>query len=562
MESKAGQIKRVNGRQESEYYRAKDYLSKGLDILRDGLQPFVEGVLTDRDGQDWHQHPRIQRMISISAQEYEKTGPPLDVAAILRIIGSEAYWHRTFRLRLPGISLWMIDSLKELRNRIAHNDGKDLLFKDRQLVLQMLVSMQMLLKAAEASNSMLLDDLISQVSPSIKHRLKKLVRGQSHWSIPIGSGAVAATALIGAVALYASSPRLGREIITIGTADPQIENYQQLRGELEKRLKRNSFFDFITGKGVEVRLEHAKSYPEAIARLKNFEWQVLFGYSPVVSMTAAEEGYKGIGLMFSSEPNYRTVFFSKKGSQLKSIDSINERTRIALGDPFSASKYYVPISMLKGKKLEIIENNSTKDIVSLVRNDKADIGVMAGNLEDFPTRHKDLKIISSSPLLPQSIVAVSPFVSESDRLTIQKVLFSIPKSKRGLGREDYGPGKQPDYSALRRIVELAKTLSACVQTESGKAVLGCPKASQVTSYLGWIDDITPIKDYAVLRIGTTDGREILARASRDLLRLISAYDTLEKLRSRHVRITVANPAGSTERIEYELTSPNQIEIVR
>jgi hypothetical protein len=218
--------------------------------------------------------------------------------------------------------------------------------------------------------------------------------------------------------------------------------------------------------------------------------------------------------------------------------------------------------MLRGKRLVIIENNSTKEIVSLVRSDKADIGVMAGNLEHFRARHKDLKIISSSPLLPQSIVAVSPFVNESDSLTIKKVLMSIPKSKRGLGREDYGPGKQPDYSSLRRTVELAKTLSACVQTESGKSVLGCPKESQATTYLGWIDDIIPLKDYAVLRIGTTDGQEILARASRDLLQLISAHDTLDELRRRHVRITVANPAGSTERNKYELTSPNQIEIVR
>jgi hypothetical protein len=111
-----GKLKRVDRKQEAEYYRAKDYLSKGLDILRDGLEPFVKGVLTERDGKDWHQQPRIQRMLSISAQEYAETGPPLDVAILLRIIGSEAYWQRTFRVRLPGISLWMIDGLKELRN--------------------------------------------------------------------------------------------------------------------------------------------------------------------------------------------------------------------------------------------------------------------------------------------------------------------------------------------------------------------------------------------------------------------------------------------------------------
>jgi hypothetical protein len=44
---------------------------------------------------------------------------------LLKLIGSDCYWYRTFRPHLPGVSRWQIDSLRELRNQVAHNDGED-----------------------------------------------------------------------------------------------------------------------------------------------------------------------------------------------------------------------------------------------------------------------------------------------------------------------------------------------------------------------------------------------------------------------------------------------------
>ena len=82
-------------------------LVKALDCLREGLAPFVVRVLTEKDGVRWHQQPRIQRMVSVPAEEYDVTGPSLDIALLLKIITAEAYWHKTFRPKLPGVSLWV-----------------------------------------------------------------------------------------------------------------------------------------------------------------------------------------------------------------------------------------------------------------------------------------------------------------------------------------------------------------------------------------------------------------------------------------------------------------------
>jgi len=500
-------------------------------------------------------------MTSISAKEYVKTGPSLDIALLLRIISSEAYWHSTFRLQLPGISPWMIDSLKDLRNRIAHNDGTDLLFNDEQLVVQLLGNMGLILRAANSKNSEEVDALIAMVSPSPRHKLIRLIRGQSRWSIPMGAIAFISLSFAGVLVLYKYSPKVEDQAITIGTADPEIGNYQILKDEMERRIRRKNLKDFIFGKGVEVKVEHARSYPEAIAKIKRLEWQLVFGYSPVVSMTAVETGYKGIGVMFTSKPVYRTIIFSKKTSNYTDLSGVNKSTRIALGDPFSASKYYVPISMLKGKTTTIIENNGTRDIISLVREGKADIGAIAGTPEDFRSRHRDLKIVATSTPLPQSIVAVAPYLNENDRQTIEHVLMSIPASSRKLGAADYGAGKQPDYSGLRRIVEFAKSLSACIQTTSQGSILSCAKDTEIRTYHGWIEDVTPVRNYAILLISAIEGKTIKAEVPKDILKQIAAYRTLNELESKYIRITLKSRLGSTVPISQKISSPNQIEIL-
>ena len=124
---------------------------QALDALRDGLRPFVVQVLEEKEGPHWFNHPRVQRMLPAPPdQEGEAHGgteaPALDLALLLKLIGSDCYWYRTFRPRLPGISRWQIDSLRELRNRVAHNDGSDPLFIRAALLLPYLNTMEQVLR--------------------------------------------------------------------------------------------------------------------------------------------------------------------------------------------------------------------------------------------------------------------------------------------------------------------------------------------------------------------------------------------------------------------------------
>jgi hypothetical protein len=90
----------------------------------------------------------------------------------------------------------------------------------------------------------------------------------------------------------------------------------------------------LRGDKIDVRIEGARSYPEAVAQLKARSWDVLLGFSPVVSMEALDAGYRPIGRMFPQEPEYRSILFTRKGSRLREITDIKPETRITLGDFF------------------------------------------------------------------------------------------------------------------------------------------------------------------------------------------------------------------------------------
>ena len=126
-------------------------LNKALDGLRDGLRSFVVAVLEEKEGCPWYGNPRVQRMLPVhpvtdGGEAYVSPPPVLDLALLLKLIGSDCYWYRTFSPRLPGISRWQIDSLRELRNRVAHNDGNDPLFTKDSLLVSYLDTMELLLQ--------------------------------------------------------------------------------------------------------------------------------------------------------------------------------------------------------------------------------------------------------------------------------------------------------------------------------------------------------------------------------------------------------------------------------
>lgn len=538
-------------------------LIQALDALRDGLRPFVVQVLEEKEGPHWFNHSRVQRMLPAPPdQEGNAQGatevPALDLALLLKLIGSDCYWYRTFRPRLPGISRWQVDSLRELRNRLAHNDGSDPLFIKAALLLPYLNTMEQVLQVVGSDQL----DAIARLRAGLERRRDQFMRaialGRSRWSFPFW---LAITTLLGGCLWlfdYLGSPHVDQRTIVIGTPDRRLERYLPLEQHLESRLRPAQLLRALRGEKIDVRIEGARSYPEAVAHLRARRWDVLLGFSPVVSMEAVQAGYRPIGRMFPQEPEYRAILFTRQDSPLQGLQDINAATHLALGDFFSATKYYLPMSLLRGRSARITLNLSTVEIAEQVRSGSADVGAMAGNPLRFEKLNPGLKILASSPPLPQSIVALSPNLSDLDRDPLQRALLNAPPSVRGKSAANFGPGAAPDYRLFARQVAEGKAFSACLRNQASQIKLHCPASDRINLVEGWIDDIQADGDRVRIGLLTADRQSFDLLIQRALLDQIAVFSVLNDLRGRLLKVMALQHLWDNQPVVLE--TPHQLEI--
>ena len=538
-------------------------LIQALDALRDGLRPFVVRVLQEKEGSQWFDHPRIQRMVPgppllEGEAPYGPQGPVLDLALLLKLIGSDCYWYRTFRPRLAGISHWQIDSLRELRNRVAHNDGEDPLLTTASMAVPYLATMEQLLRVIGSEQSEVIAQLRSRLQRSRRQAITELILGRSHWSLLFW---IAVVAVVGGSAWlidYERSPRLARSTLVIGTPDRRLERYLPLEQYLEGRLRPGQLWRALRGEKIDVRIEGARSYPEAVANLRAHRWDVLLGFSPVVSMEAVNAGYRPIGRMFPQETEYRSILFTRKESSLRRMEDIRSTTRIALGDLFSATKYYVPMSLLRGRNARITLSLSTAEIVEQVRSGKADIGAMAGNMLRFESLNPTLRVLTSSTPLPASLVALSPELADLDRNRLQQALISAPDSIKGKTQANFGPGQAPDYRHFARQVAEGKAFSACLRSKEGVLNLLCPASDRIEIVEGWIDDIRPDTNGIIVSLMTADHRSYSLQIERQLLEQSAVFQILDDLRGRQIKVIALQQLLASQPLIIE--TPHQLEI--
>ena len=538
-------------------------LIQALDALRDGLRPFVVGALQDKEGPQWFVHPRVQRMVPTppaleGEAPYGTEGPVLDLALLLKLIGSDCYWYRTFRPRLPGISRWQIDSLRELRNRVAHNDGEDPLLTTAALGLPYLTSMEQLLRVIGSDQATVINELRCRLQRSRRQTIAALALGKSRWSLLFWFVALVVAGATAWLIDYERSPRLGLSSLVVGTPDRRLERYLGLEQYLESRLRPAHFWRALRGDKIDVRIVGARSYPEAVSNLKARRWDVLLGFSPVVSMEALVAGYRPIGRMFPQESKYSSILFTRKGSPLREMKDISPATKIALGDFFSATKYYVPMSLLRGRSARITLNLPTAEIAEQVRSGKADIGAMAGNPQSFKSLNPEFEILLASAPLPASVIAISPEMTDLDRNRLQQTLIEAPDSIRGESAANYGTGLAPDYRHLARQVAEGKAFSACLHNKEGILSLRCPESDRIEVVEGWIDDAVTLGDRILINMTTADQRRLSLIINRSLLEQSSVFQTLNELRGRGIRLLMLQQALHPRTVEIE--NPHQIEI--
>ena len=98
----------------------QDRVGKALDLLKDGLAPYVERELQAHEGQGWLGIVR-QSMPEPQARLFaEDASPQWDAAALLMVLWNQ--WNTTFRKTLGQAERTLVSELRDVRNRWAHQN--------------------------------------------------------------------------------------------------------------------------------------------------------------------------------------------------------------------------------------------------------------------------------------------------------------------------------------------------------------------------------------------------------------------------------------------------------
>ncbi|WP_437186837.1 Swt1 family HEPN domain-containing protein [Planctomicrobium sp. SH668] len=157
-------------------------ITTALDLLTDGLTPFVEARLRATHGEDW------TKVVSNSFREdrgrIHETTVEWDAHSLLAVMWDQ--WNNCFRQELGHIERSMVSELREVRNRWAHQQQFN--FDDSFRVLD---SVHRLLRAVDAKNVDLIQEvkselLESHVADAVNTQVQRAAfRRNKYWVIAI-----------------------------------------------------------------------------------------------------------------------------------------------------------------------------------------------------------------------------------------------------------------------------------------------------------------------------------------------------------------------------------------
>ncbi len=139
---------------------------------------------------------------------YGAEGPALDAAALLKLLSDTYYWKILFSQRFGSGSRWRIDSLRDLRNRLAHDQGEDPLFRSRPSVLGYLESMEVLLQAIDSPQATEVRAIKSEINPGPIETLRRLDSGRAPGSKRFWAAGLGTIAISGFLIDYYRSPKV------------------------------------------------------------------------------------------------------------------------------------------------------------------------------------------------------------------------------------------------------------------------------------------------------------------------------------------------------------------
>lgn len=232
-------------------------------------------------------------------------------------------------------------------------------------------------------------------------------------------------------------------VVSFGESDRSLGQYSKLEETLGRELK--SLVD----------LEPTYNEIKAIAEIKHKRWDIVFAPPGLAAIAISQSKYVPLFPLEGGLKN-RSVVVVLKDSPLQNLRELAGKT-IILGQPGSATGYYLPIYNLYGLTLSEVRFASTPQaVLKAIANEEVDAGAMS--LAEFNQYRADFSTIRFRVLfndaheVPSGSVLVSPDLDSSERDRIRKVLSEVsPAIAASAGYITNAP--PPDYQYLMKVVE-------------------------------------------------------------------------------------------------------------
>ena len=264
--------------------------------------------------------------------------------------------------------------------------------------------------------------------------------------------------LVGAILLGCSStPSIGTEKLTIGVVGygnevRSVEQYEPLQRHLAQHT--NSI----------VELEPAYNELQALEQIQRQRWSLVFAPPGITAIAIKNEQYIPLFPLERFGSLERSLIVVRKDSQINNLVDLSNK-KIALGQPGSATGYYLPLYDLYGLTLaEVIFAPTPRQILRLLQDGEVDAGALSE--AEFQTYRSqfttNFRVLQKSRLIPSGLVIVSPTIERKQQEQIINAMQNAPASIVS----DAGyvvDAQMPEYEEFIKLVEKVKPLEKQVR---------------------------------------------------------------------------------------------------
>ena len=264
--------------------------------------------------------------------------------------------------------------------------------------------------------------------------------------------------LVSAILLGCSSTsQISKQKLTIGVVGygneaRSVDKYEPLQRYLAKQT--NSI----------VELEPAYNELQALEQIQRQRWSLVFAPPGIAAIAINEEQYLPLFPLEGFGSRERSVLVVRKDSQIKDLVDLSNK-KVALGQPGSATGYYLPLYDLYGLTLaQVIFSPTPRQVLRLLEEGKVDAGALSE--AEFQTfRYQFLtnfRILQKSRSIPSGLVILSPTIERNQQENISNSMRNAPASI--VSDAGYVVDAQiPEYEEFIKLVEKVKPLEKRVR---------------------------------------------------------------------------------------------------